>query len=404
MRGLEDLQPVRLDEELIQDPHAVYRLLREDGPVRPVIMPGDGALGWLVTSYADARALLADARLSKDITRGAELLPAEVAAGYDNPLAANMLNSDPPDHTRLRKLVNKAFTTRAVERLRSRIEQAADVLLDAMPDGGTVDLLDAYALPLPVTVLCELLGVPAADQGEFRDWTLAVVSNTSSERTVEVMGLMVAYLTALVAEKKASPGEDLLSGLVQVSDEDGGLSADEVLGMAFLLLVAGFETTVNLIANGALALLRHPAQLARLLAEPALLTGAVEEFLRLDGPTHIATLRFTTEPVTVDGTEILAGQLVMISLLAANRDGDRFPDADRLDITRRAAGHLAFGHGIHHCVGAPLARLEGQIAIGRLLSRFPGIALNGDPDTLRWRDSTLMHGLLSLPVLLAQAG
>lgn len=210
---------------------------------------------------------------------------------------------------------------------------------------------------------------------------------------------MTAYLTRLIQGKRANPADDLLSELVHVSDEGGGrLSPGETFGMAFLLLVAGFETTVNLIANGVLALLRHPGQLALLRSEPTLLPGAIEEILRFDGPVHVATFRFTAEPVQAGQAEIPADQLVHISLLAANRDGDRFADPDTFDITRQSAGHVAFGHGIHHCLGAPLARLEGQIAIGRLLSRFPDITLDTDPGTLRWRGSTLMHGLDSLPV------
>jgi cytochrome P450 len=183
-----------------------------------------------------------------------------------------------------------------------------------------------------------------------------------------------------------------------VSDDDGRLSPGDITGMAFPLLTAGFETTVNLITNGTLALLRHPDQMALVRSEPSLLPGAVEEFLRYDGPVHVATERFTTEPVRVGETEIPARQLVHISLLAGNRDGDRFTDPDRLDITREPSGHLSFGRGIHHCVGAPLARLEGVIAIGRLLSRFPNLTLDGDPGALRWHDGTLMHGLYSLPV------
>ncbi|HTU73682.1 MAG TPA: cytochrome P450 [Trebonia sp.] len=393
-------EPIQLGEELSQDPHALYPRLRPGGPARPVILPNEWP-GWLVTSYEDARRLLADARLSKDVTRAVGLFPPGTARAYESPLVAGMLNSDPPDHTRLRRLVTKAFTAGAVEQLRPRIEQAADGLLDAMPADSTVDLLDAYALPLPITVICELLGVRAADRDEFRAWTLAFVTNTPEVELAEAGRRLTAYLTALISDKKSSPADDLLSRLVQVSDEDGQLSAAETLSMAFLLLVAGFETTVNLIANGVRALLHHPGQLALLRSEPSRLPGAIEEILRFDGPLHIATVRFTTEPVPAGDTEIPAGQLVHVSLLAANRDGDRFPDPDRFDITRQPAGHLAFGHGIHHCVGAPLARLEGQVAIGRLLRRFPGITLDGDPGGLAWRDSTLMHGLISLPVRLS---
>jgi cytochrome P450 len=390
-------EPIQIDEDFAQDPHALYRRLRPGGSAHPVTFP-NGWPGWLVTSYEDARRLLADPRLSKDLARGVALFPPGTAGSYASPLQANMLNSDPPDHTRLRRLVGKAFTGRTVERLRPRIMQAADELLDAIPAQSTVDLIDAYALPLPIIVICELLGVPAADRTDFRGWTLTFVTKSTPEQIVAATQAISAYLNRLIDEKTASPGDDLLSELIQASDEGSSLSRHELLLMAFALLIAGFETTVNLIANGVLALLRHPDQLALLHADQSLLPGAIEEMLRFDGPADVATLRFTTEPVRVGETEIPVDQLVHISLLAANRDGDRFTDPDKFDITRAAAGHVAFGHGVHHCVGAPLARLEGQIAIGQLLSRFPDIVLDTDPGSLRYRPSTSMHGLQSLPV------
>lgn len=390
--------PAKFVEEFSQDPHAVYRRLRTGGSTCPVVLPNDWP-GWLVTSYEDARHLLTDPRVSKDVTRGVGLFPPGTGGSYESPLSAHMLNSDPPEHTRLRRLVGKVFTTRAVERLRPRIEQVADELLDAIPAGKTVDLLDAYALPLPIIVICELLGVPATDRQEFRRWTLPLIGSATEEEKAEASRSMFVYLTRLIADKRANPADDLLSELVHVSDDaDGTLTQGEILKMTFLLLVAGFETTVNLIANGVLALLRYPDQLARLRSEPSLLPGAIEEILRFESPLDIATLRFTTEPIQVGPVEIPADQLVHVSLLAANRDSRRFADPDTFDITRQNAGHLAFGYGIHHCVGAPLARMEGRIAIGRLLNRFPDITLDADPSTLRWRISTLMHGLESLPV------
>jgi cytochrome P450 len=393
-------EPVKLDSEFMQNPQAVDALLRKEGPIRPVVLP-TGVPGWLVTSYDDARSLLGDPRLSKDFSRIAGILPPSLAGIYARPLAATMLASDPPDHTRLRKLVVKAFSARSIAGVRPVIEQTAEELLGAMAAEATVDLLTAYALPLPVAVISHLLGVPKADQGRFRDWTLSFVSDTSPEILADAERQLTAFLAALVEDKRAHPGDDLLSRLTQVADEGSQLSADELVRMAFLLLTAGFETTVNLIANGVLSLLRHPGQLALLQSDPGLLPDAVEEFLRYEGPVHVATFRCTTEPVHAGGTDIPPGQLVLISLLAANRDASRFPDPDHLDITRPAGGHLAFGHGIHHCLGAPLARLEGQIAIGRLLSRFPGLTLAAEPGELRWRDSTLMHGLHSLLVRLS---
>jgi cytochrome P450 len=397
-------EPIRFGEEFTQDPHGLYRRLRRQGIAAcPVILPNDWP-GWVGLSYQDARLLLADPLVSKDVTRGLRLFPPGTAGGYGTPMATHMLNSDPPEHTRLRRLVGRVFTSRAVERLRPRIEQAASDLLDAIPAGQTTDLVDAYALPLPITVICELIGVPAADQQDFRSWTLPFVTMATSQEKAAASRLLAAYLTQLIKNKTEKPASDLLSDLIHTPDEDGrGLSPGETLSMTFLLLIAGFETTVNLIANGVLALLRHPGQLALLRSDPSLLPAAIEEILRYDGPVNLATLRYTTEPVRAGQPEIPADQLVHVALLAANRDSQRFPDPDTFDITRPGGGHVAFGHGIHHCLGAPLARLEGQIAIGELFGRFPDITLDAGPGTLRWRDSTLMHGLEYLPVRVPRA-
>lgn len=400
MRVLDE--PINLDHEFLQDPHAVYRQLRKEAPVRQAVMPR-GLRVWLVTRYADARAVLADPRLSKDSNRARELFRTHVTA-TETPdtamqaMSGHMLNSDPPDHTRLRKLVNKAFTARTVARLRPRIEQITADLLDGVAAAGKVDLLESFAFPLPITVICELLGVPREDREKFRSWTNTMVSASTYEDVARDAGAMAQYLTALVGQKRQVPTEDLLSDLVHVSEEGDSLSDAELLPMAFLLLVAGHETTVNLIGNSVLSLLNHPDQLAKLRADPSLLPNAIEEVLRFDGPVNIATLRFTTEPVRVGEVEIPAGQFVMASLMAANRDEDRFPDADRLDITRQPGGHLAFGHGIHYCVGAPLARLEAEVALDGLLRRFDTLALDGEPIALRWRDSTLVRGLATLPI------
>ncbi|HVW42746.1 MAG TPA: cytochrome P450 [Amycolatopsis sp.] len=399
MRLLEE--PIQLGLDFIQDPHTAYERLRVEAPVRPAIMPR-GLRVWLVTGYADAKALLADPRVSKDNARASKLfemkVPGSGGPAFASSLASHMLNSDPPDHTRLRKLVNKAFTSRTVSRLRPRIEQIADDLLGKVAAEGSVDLLESFAFPLPITVISELLGVAREDRDKFRVWSNTIVSAAAPELLQQHSTEMAGYLSALIAAKRADPTQDLLSDLVHVSDEGDRLSEVELISMAFLLLVAGHETTVNLIGNGVLALLRHPDQLAALRADRSLLPGAIEEFLRFEGPVNIATLRFTTEAVRLDDAEIPAGEFVMVSLLAANRDGERFAEPDRLDIARPASGHLAFGHGIHYCVGAPLARLEAEIALGKLLDRFGDIALDGEPAALRWRDSTLMRGLETLPV------
>ncbi|OLZ61015.1 cytochrome P450 family protein [Amycolatopsis keratiniphila] len=396
-------EPKNLDWDLVQDPHRVSALLREEGPARKVRLPR-GLDVWIVTGYAEARAILSDSRVAKDpeaIRRLFERDGFESAA--DNAvraLGAHMLNSDPPDHTRLRKLVNQAFTSRTVSRLRPRIEQITAELLDGIGDAERIDLLPAFAVPLPIRVICELLGVHAGDQPAFATWSNTMVAWSTPEELQAAAAKMHAYLVDLIEEKRAEPAEDLLSALIHASDEGDSLTADELLAMAFLLLVAGFETTVNLIANSVLALLREPDQLAALRADPALIPGAVEEFLRYDGAIHLATIRFTKEAVPVGDVEIPAGEFVLVSLLGANRDAGRFEDPDRLDVTRSASGHLAFGHGIHYCVGAPLARLEAEIALRGLLGRFPVLGLDAEPEALRWRESTLVHGLETLPVLL----
>ncbi|MEQ0564854.1 cytochrome P450 [Amycolatopsis sp. NEAU-NG30] len=401
--------PIELDRKFVEDPRAFYESLRH-APVQQVIMPPEagawlppGRRVWLATSYSDARALLADSRLRKDNDRMMELYRARQAAdtperGFSSALEAHLLNLDPPDHTRLRKLVTQAFTRRTVERLRPRLEQVAAELLDDVEGAGTVDLLDAFASPLPIIAICELLGVPHADRARFRTWSGTIVRSADPAQLQDHSTALAAYLAELIEAKRAAPGEDLLSGLVHVTDAGDRLSEVELLSMAFLLLVAGHETTVNLIGNGVLILLRRPELLARLRQDPALIPGAIEEFLRFESPVHLATLRFTAEPVRVGEVEIPAGEFVLVSLLAANRDAARFPDPHECDITRPAGGHLAFGHGIHHCLGAPLARMEGEIALRALLGRFGNLELDAAPDSVRWQESVLTRGLDTLKV------
>ncbi|HEU5471098.1 MAG TPA: cytochrome P450 [Actinophytocola sp.] len=395
-------EPIVLDREFIQDPYSLYRKLREEAPVRQVVTP-NGLRSWLVTRFEDAREALADPRLSRDLRLAPDLFARHSTTGRDaaefgQELAAHMLNSDPPDHTRLRRVVTRAFTMRRVEQLRPRIEQITADLLAGMAGRDEVDLLDAFAFPLPVTVMCELLGVPVEDQGEFRHWTHAMITSGDRDAAMAAIRDSAVYLSALIAGKRDNPADDLLSALVH--DEDETLNDVELISMAFLLLIAGHETTVNLIANGMLALLRHPDQLAALRADPGLVPGAVEEFLRYESPINNTPLRHTIAPVTIGGVEIPKGELVLVALGSANRDTTRFPAADHLDITREPTPHLAFGHGIHYCLGAPLARLEGQIAIARLLEAFPALALATDPANLNWRNSNILHGLESLPVRL----
>ncbi len=384
-----------LGAEYFSDPYSVHARLRAQHPVTQVIMPG-GTPAWLVTGYAQARSALSDPRLLK--------LPKGWRPGSDSPSAAldlHMLNSDPPDHERLRKLVNKAFTARRVEQLRPRITAIAEELLDDMSTRREVDLLAAFAFPLPVTVICELLGVPVADRDQFRAWSASIVSETVSPEVFRAHATaMISYFRNLLAARRREPADDLLSALVSARDDAGRLSENELLSMAWLLLVAGHETTVNLIGGGVLALLLHPGELARLRADPALLGGAVEELLRYVSPVNDATFRFTGEPVELGGVHIGTGEVVLVSLSGANRDPSRYASPEGLDVGRDSTGHLAFGHGIHYCLGAPLARLEAEIAFRGLLERFGSMTLAVPPDALRWRPSTLIHGLESLPVRL----
>ena len=385
----------RLGADYFQDPHSVHARLRAQRPVSPVIMPG-GTPAWLVTGYAEARAALADPRLRKNMP-GWHPPPDSIFAALD----LHMLNSDPPDHERLRRLVNKAFTARRVERLRPRITAITAELLDDMSTREQVDLLASFAFPLPITVICELLGVPVADRDDFRTWSATIVSDTATPEVFQAHATaMIRYFIALMAAKRHEPADDLLSALIAARDEGDRLSENELVSMAFLLLVAGHETTVNLIGNGVLALLLNPAELARLRAEPSLIGGAVEELLRHENPVNNATFRCAAEPVEIGGARISRGDPVLVALSSANRDPSRFGDPDRLDLGRDTSGHLAFGHGIHYCLGAPLARLEAEIAFSHLLARFGSMRLAVPAGSLRWRPSTLIHGLVSLPVRL----
>ncbi|MEU6764365.1 cytochrome P450 [Streptomyces sp. NPDC046853] len=386
---------------LIDDPYGTYARLRDTAPVHRVAGP-DGSPAWLVTRYDDVRAALADPQLSLDKShalpggyRGFALPPA---------LDANLLNMDPPDHTRIRRLVVKAFTSRRVESLRAPIRHTADELLDAVQPLGRADLVAAYAAPLPITVICDLLGVPAGHRPDFRAWTDALITPDPArpQGAKEAVVAMLGFFTQLLAEKRKEPADDLLSDLIAVRDEGEGsqdrLTEDELMSLAFLILFAGYENTVQLIGNAALALLRHPEQLAALRTDPALIPAAVEEFSRYEGPALLAIRRFPLEDLTIGGVTVPAGETVLLSPSAANRDPRRFPDPDRLDITRDTTGQLALGHGIHHCVGAPLARLETATALAALVERFPRLALDVSPQELRWRPSMRARGLLALPV------
>ncbi|WP_430784658.1 cytochrome P450 family protein [Actinoplanes sp. G11-F43] len=378
-----------VSEAFFRDPYPVWAGLRDSSPATRVELP-DGSPVWLVTRYADVRALLADPRLSVDKRtgdgswRGFSLPPA---------LDANLLNTDPPNHTRIRRLVSQAFTPRRVAGLRPRIERTAAELLDALPTDGVVDLVRCYAGPLPVTVICDLLGVPEDDRDDFRSWTDVMLVPPDRSAGARAVGAVHAYLVGLLARKRAAPADDLLSALIAARAEGDRLTEDELTSLAFLLLLAGFENTVHAIGTGVLTLLANPA-IDR--ADPG--GTVVEELLRYEPPATVLLRRFTTEEVDVGGVTVPKAATVLLVPGAANRDPDVFPGPDRV-VPGRPAAHLSFGHGIHYCVAAPLARIELEIALGALLRRFPDLRLAVPAGELTWRPSFRARGLAALPVL-----
>ena len=406
----------RVPADFMQNPYDLLKEYRERGPVHEVVW-AHGAKVWLVTGYNEVRALVNDPRVSKDGRRMNELfarhsgMAAESESqdggdpGFDDDLAAHMLNSDPPRHTRLRALVSKAFTAQRVERLRPRIEQVVDGLLDAMEGRAEVDLIAGFAVPLPITIICELCGIEEADRENFRQWSLKLVgAGQDPDEVAHASQLMVDYANSLIDSKRAVRGDDLISELVQVSDGGDRLTQNELVSMIFVLAVAGHITTIYSIGNAVANLLTHPAELARLQADPALMPAAVDELLRFDGPSGVGTFRFTTADIPVGGSVIPAGEILALSWHSANRDSSHFTEADRLDVSRRPVGSMAFGHGLHYCIGVPLAKMQIEIALGRLISRYPRLRLAAPPEELRRDNSALLRGLLALPVQLFPDG
>ncbi|MCX4233886.1 cytochrome P450 [Streptomyces sp. NPDC020707] len=400
--------------EFATDPYPAYAWLREHAPVHRTKLPS-GVEAWLVTRYADAKQALADGRLSKNPAHHDEPAHAKGKTGIPGErkaeLMTHLLNIDPPDHTRLRRLVSKAFTPRRVAEFGSRVQELTDQLIDEFAGKGEADLIHDFAFPLPIYAICDLLGVPREDQDDFRDWAGMMIRHGGGPRggVARSVKKMRGYLAELIHRKRQeltdvpAPGEDLISGLIRASDHGEHLSENEAAAMAFILLFAGFETTVNLIGNGTYALLTHPGERRRLQDSLAagrtdLLATGVEELLRYDGPVELATWRFATEPLSVGGQDIAAGDPVLVVLAAADRDPERFQHPDTLDLSRRDNQHLGYGHGIHYCLGAPLARLEGQTALATLLTRLPDLQLAGDSADLRWRGGLIMRGLRTLPV------
>jgi cytochrome P450 PksS len=392
-----------IDAKFKANPFPFYAQLRAEAPVFPTKL-SSWSRAWLVTRYDDVLHVLKDERFTKDrysAQSPEQLKKAPWMPPMFKPLERNMLDLDGPDHSRLRALVHKAFTPRMIEQMRDQVQTLTNELLDAAEPNGGMDLIADFALPLPLTMIGRILGVPAQDNHKFRRWTKTLISaGTNKNFFVLIPSMMsfMGYLKKLIKERRAHPKDDLVTALVQAKDGSDQLSEDEILAMIFLLLIAGHETTVNLIGSGSLALLEHPDQLAKLRSEPALIRTAIEELVRFVCPVEMATERYTREDITIAGTLIPRGELVLAVIGSANRDANYFDNPDSLDITRENNKHLAFGQGVHYCLGAPLSRLEGQIAISTLVQRMPNIRLSVAPDQLRWRGGFALRGLEALPV------
>ena len=388
------------------NPFPFYAQLRAEAPVFPVKLPNSISKqrAWLITRYDDVLNVLKDERLVKD--RRHAMTPEQLKKvpwipPTFKPLEHTMLDLDSPDHTRLRALVHKAFAPRLIEQMRDQIQALTNELLERAELGGSMDVIADFALPLPLTMIGRILGVPAQDNPKFHRWSKTVISaGTNMNYLVLIPTIMrfLGYLKKLVKERRAHPKDDLVTALVQTKEGSDQLSDDEILAMIFLLLVAGHETTVNLIGSGTLALLEHPDQGALLRREPSLIKTAIEELVRFVCPLEMATERYAREDITIAETTIPRGELVMAAIGSANRDANYFDNPDVLDITRKNNKHLAFGHGVHFCLGASLARLEGQIAISTLIQRMPNLRLRSAPDQLRWRGTFVLRGLEALPV------
>ncbi|GAB6930486.1 cytochrome P450 [Paenibacillus sp. JCM 10914] len=393
----ESLKNALFTEEFTQNPYPVYENLRQQDPIMNLHFP-DGRYGWLISNYDDAVAALKDGRFTKNVAKAYGEQHASV-------FSTNMLFADPPDHKRLRGLVQKGFTPQRIEGMRDHIQDIANRLLDDIGSRNTMNLIDEYAFKLPIIVISEILGVPLEDQDKFRKWSNSIISASNRETSEEVLIHMkefIAYLNEWFDKVRKEPGDDMISKLVIAEEEGERLSEQELYGVVTLMIIAGHETTVNLIGNGLLALLEHPEQRTLLQEQPELIHGAIEEMLRYNGPVEFSTSRWAAEDLEFRGVNMNKGDLVVIALNSANRDPKQFDDPDLFDITRDKSMHLAFGKGIHLCLGAPLARMEGEIAINTLLRRYPELELHSSVDRLEWRPGMIVRGVKEIPLSLSR--
>jgi cytochrome P450 len=391
----ESLKNALFTKEFTHNPYPVYEKLRQSDPILNLQFP-DGRFGWLISSYEEAVEALKDSRFSKDVAKA-------MGQEQTSVFSTNMLFSDPPDHKRLRGLVQKGFTPKRIADMRDHIQEIADNLLDAVSSKDTIDLIDEYAFKLPIIVISEILGVPTEDQDKFRVWSNSIIGASNqemNEQVVQHMNEFIAYLKDWFAKVREQPGDDMISQLVIAENQGDRLSEQELYGVVTLMIIAGHETTVNLIGNGVLALLEHPEQRKLLQEQPELIHGAIEEMLRYNGPVEFSTSRWAAEDMDFHGVHMKKGDLVVIALNSANRDASQFEDPDIFDITREKSQHLAFGKGIHLCLGAPLARLEGEIAINTLIRRYPNFELQRDIDELEWRPGMIVRGVKEIPISL----
>ncbi|MFS0634301.1 cytochrome P450 [Mesobacillus foraminis] len=384
-------------KEFTKNPYPAYAKMRKDEPVHKMRFP-DGQLGWLITRYEDAVEIMKDPRVIKDVSK---LFGGNMESG--SVFMHNMLFSDPPDHKRLRGLVQKAFTPQMISGMRGRIQEITDELLEEAAKGSRMNLIDDFAFPLPIIVISEILGIPTRDRDKFRIWSNSLIEGSNGEHAAEMfqhVNEFIQYLSEWFEKVRENPGEDLISQLILAEDEGDQLTERELYGVVTLLIIAGHETTVNLIGNSILALLEHPEQFDLLKEQPERIHQAIEESLRFNGPVEFSTSRWANEDMEFRGQMIKRGELIIISLNSANHDPNLFENPDLFDITREKSPHLAFGKGIHLCLGAPLARLEGEIAITSLMQRFPEMNLAVGKDELEWRPGMIVRGVKEIPLYL----
>jgi cytochrome P450 len=397
MTSMNSFKRTLFTKAFTQNPYSAYGQLREEEPVSCVLLP-DGQYAWIITRYEDALAALKDQRFIKDFTK-----LDDSDTGHGSIFSQNMLFADMPDHKRLRGLVSNAFTPKMIAGMRDQIQEITNGLLDEMDGKDNIDLIDAFAFPLPIIVICEMLGIPTEDRDKFRIWSNSMIEGSNGEYAADIeqnMYEFVQYLGKRFAIVREDPGDDLISKLI-ISEEQGDqLTEQELYGVVSLLIIAGHETTVNLIGNSIMALLEHPEQLGLLKSQPELIHTAVEEVLRYNDPVEFSTSRWAGEDLEFKGESMHKGDLVIAVLNSANHDPNQFTDPDVFDITRQKSKHLAFGKGIHACLGAPLARLEGEIAISSFINRYPNCKLNADVNDLTWRSGMIVRGVKELPITL----